>query len=364
MRRSVNRCPLHPSRLTSDPRPRTGRRPVPTPWGPVALALLAGLAAAACSDPARPGDGLVAEYDLYWSRFDESYPHFLHKGIDWDSLGAVHRPAAEAASTIGHLVDALMDLAIPLRDRNAYFVAPDGARVPTWAPEAPVNWDRDAWNAHMLSLDWVQKNNWGYAWIGDIAYLTFGSWDPDEIVVAEVDAALDSVRDAAALILDVRTAARGDEDVAFQVAGRFADASRVALYESFRDGPGHGDLSPPSPRSVEPRGSWQYTGPVVVLAGRGAVGSAEAFIAAMRELPHVTIMGEPTGGSVGDPAVHPLGGGWLYAVPRRLVFTADTTVIEGEGIRPDTLVRFPPSAFNTNRDPLIQAAASWLGLAP
>ena len=52
------------------------------------------------------------------------------------------------------------------------------------------------------------------------------------------------------------------------------------------------------PRVLSPRGAWQYTGSVLVLIGARCASSNEGFIAAMRQLPHVTLVGDRTAGRV------------------------------------------------------------------
>jgi hypothetical protein len=75
----------------------------------------------------------------------------------------------------------------------------------------------------------------------------------------------------------------------------------------------------------------------------------------MRELPSVTILGDTTGGSSGNPAQHRLGA-WSYMVPRWIEWTADRRVIEWNGIPPDMFVRWEADILSFREDPLIAAA--------
>jgi C-terminal processing protease CtpA/Prc len=143
--------------------------------------------------------------------------------------------------------------------------------------------------------------------------------------------------------------------------GRFAAASTITGYVRFRDGPRHDDLGPETTRRVEPRGAFRYSGPVVVLSGRGVFSSNESFISAMRALPNVTILGDTTGGGSGNPAEHSLGDGWRYTVSRWIEWTADRRVIEWQGIPPDVYVPWDPAAVAAGRDPVLEAALTRLG---
>lgn len=98
------------------------------------------------------------------------------------------------------------------------------------------------------------------------------------------------------------------------------------------------------PRVLSPRGPWQYTGAVQLLIGRQCASSNESFIAAMRPLPNVTLVGDRTAGSSGSPATFPPAFGWTYAVSRWIAYTAVTQVIEDVGISPRVFVPAGPGA--------------------
>jgi C-terminal processing protease CtpA/Prc len=75
----------------------------------------------------------------------------------------------------------------------------------------------------------------------------------------------------------------------------------------------------------------------------------------MRELPTVTILGDTTGGSSGNPRHHRLGA-WTYTVSRWIEWTADRRVIEWNGIPPDSVVRWDPNVVALGEDPVLAAA--------
>jgi C-terminal processing protease CtpA/Prc len=95
---------------------------------------------------------------------------------------------------------------------------------------------------------------------------------------------------------------------------------------------------------------------VFVLSGRGVYSSNESFIAAMRELPNVTIVGDTTGGGSGNPALHPLGDGWQYTVSRWIATTVDGVVIEDNGIPPDVDIPFSIADFGRRLDVTLDSA--------
>ena len=91
---------------------------------------------------------------------------------------------------------------------------------------------------------------------------------------------------------------------------------------------------------------------MLLLIGRRCASSNESFIAAMRQLPNVTLVGDRTAGASANPGTFPLANGWTYTVSRWIEYTADGQVIEDVGIS--------PRVFVTDRGQRI----SWRGAIP
>jgi C-terminal processing protease CtpA/Prc len=109
-----------------------------------------------------------------------------------------------------------------------------------------------------------------------------------------------------------------------------------------------------TPLIVNPSGSWQFQKPVVVLVGRGCASANEGFISAMREISTVTVVGDTTEGSDGNPEIRSLSNGWMYSVSTWIAYTADKKVIERNGIPPDIYVGASSSDFASRRDPVLE----------
>ena len=326
------------------------------------LALAGVLSACSGAGPTTPATlDAAAEFDRFWQTFDEEYSYFEFKQIDWDALRGEFRPSALSATTRAGLVAVLSDMVAPLRDRHVNFIDPSGRFLATYEPDHFINWDADSWRSVVDTAGWVASTpHVGSARFGQIGYLMIDSWNRERVEARDVDAVLEPFRAAPALIVDVRPNGGGSDQVAFEVAGRFTRRPVLAEWFQFRDGPDHSDLTALRSRTLEPRGSWQFERPVAVLAGRRVLSSNESFISAMRELPHVTIVGDPTGGSSGNPGTFDLPGGWRYTVSRWIAYTADLRVIEWQGIPPDIFVDVSQEDFGAGRDPIIEAARQLL----
>lgn len=133
--------------------------------------------------------------------------------------------------------------------------------------------------------------------IGLIAIRSFG----DDAVVAAFDAALMAFRDAPALLIDVRGNGGGDTAVARPIMGRFVTARAPYAYMRRRAGAGLGQRWT---ETVEPRGPFTWTKPVIVLCDHWSASMAEGFPMGMRGLGQATIVGTPMMGL--GAAVFPL----------------------------------------------------------
>ena len=251
----------------------------------------------------------------------------------------------------------------PLHDLHVFLIDPRGQTVATYQPSRAANFDKARWERALRDAPYITRGGaLGEASVGGYPYLFIGSWEAP-VDVANLDLALArlKVREASGLIIDVRANAGGDDATALQFVSRFVEQPFAASYVQVRNGPRHDDLDSPLARTVSPRGPWQYTRPIVIIAGRAAFSASESFVAAMRALPNVTVIGDTTGGSSGFPETFDLGGGWRFTVPRWIEYGPDRQPIEGRGVPPTVPIAWNPAAYDSERDPLIDAAVGMLG---
>jgi hypothetical protein len=302
----------------------------------------------------------VAQFDGLWERFDALYPSFDYKGVDWSAQRAQFRGRALQARSQAELISIVAEMLEPLRDLHIWFVDPRGQALPTYRPSHVPNFDEARWRRALQGAGYVQRaTDIGDANVGGYGYLFLGSWR-GAVDVTALDLAMSRVRDLPGLIIDLRTNGGGSDATALAFASRFTGRSFAASYVQVRNGPAHDDLDVLTARTIAPRGLWQYLRPVVVISGRSGFSATESFIAAMRTLPNVTVIGDTTGGASGNPATFPLGGGWSYTVPQWIEFGPDRQPIEWRGIAPHMALAWEPSSYDRDRDPLIDAAVGVL----
>ncbi len=148
----------------------------------------------------------------------------------------------------------------------------------------------------------------------------------------------------------------GDEPTAGKVAGRFLQKEFVYSCSQYRNGPSHTDLTEKYERKVSPRGPWRYNRPVVLLIGQKCMSSNESFIAMMSGDPEVTIIGDHTCGSSGNPRIVKLPLDMTVGVPRWIDYLPDGAPLDERGFQPKVQFKPEPGAFESDRDDLLKAA--------
>lgn len=356
---------LNPSHNSSNA-PRVARHALTMLAVVTALAITAlGGCRGGATEPSDPRPR-VATFDAFWKDFDQTYPYFTFKRVEWNDARAL-RERAGAELSDSALVWLMKEAVTPLRDMHVWFKSPNGSQVASTVRTRAANWDGDAWRGTIATIAWHQGvSNWGWARYTDVGYVNVGAWNTAQVQIGDLDAALDSLRNTRALVLDVRANGGGNDALALQLAARFTTTSREFGAVRYRRGPGHDDFGEWIARSLGPRGSWQYTKPVYLLVGAICASSNETFIAAMRQLPNVTVLGDTTGGGSGNPREERIlvGGrdtGWRYTVSQWQERLADGALIEWNGIAPTEVLRWDPQRVAARRDPILENVFARIG---
>lgn len=207
---------------------------------------------------------------------------------------------------------------------------------------------------------------------GNVAYVQLNNFEDDEALNG-FKAAFDSIGATNALILDVRQNGGGDSDHGWNVLSYLTDkpmktgsyASR--LYSPLRRAQGESVVFEPVGSDG---GGWPangkklYTKPVVVLISGRTFSAAEDFAVVFDAMKRGTLIGEPTGGSTGQPLMFALPGGVMARVCTKRDMYPDGTEWNGKGIQPAVLVRPTVVDMQAGRDTVLEAALAHLGVKP
>lgn len=301
-------------------------------------------------------DSKLAEsaFDQLWTAFDHNYAMFiLRPEVDWQKLREQFRPKATAskstsefASICAEMLSKLRDLHVSLSVGGQYVPCFNRARVANADPEVIEGIVRHIQRRGMICYG-SMSGGIGYI---QLFTLTGKSLEND------FDATLDEFKGSGALVLDVRLNGGGSEEKGRHIASRFLTREYTYAYSRYRNGPGHTNLTDFLPRRATPSETWHYEKPVMLLIGQKCMSSAESFVAMMSGATNVTIMGDHTCGSSGNPKVVNLPLSLSVSVPQWIDYLPDRTPIHEKGFSPQVVIGAESGDFRSGKDPVLQAA--------
>jgi hypothetical protein len=333
----------------------------------------------------------VANFEALWRMFDRNYGCFIPKRIDWDLLYKVYRPKVHSRTSAAALFEIMSRLLEHLNDNH---VKVQSLRPPRFFRSGLLgNLNRDArgrpipigYNIPDFSLDLVKRKYlrggfeerlpgtklaayfggdfplYAFGWLsGDIGYFHIRNFDEVEKSAAVADEVVTEFKNARGLVLDIRGNGGGWDPVAKAIADRFADTRRLYMVTRTRNGPRHGDFEPPQEWCIEPKGPYPFTRPIILLTHRWTISAGDCFALAMRELPHVTNLGEFTSGAYSDEYWDTLPNGWRVSIANKLFLDARGRCWEGIGTPPDIRLVNTKKDLAAGRDRVLEAARELL----
>lgn len=183
----------------------------------------------------------------------------------------------------------------------------------------------------------------------DLMYVWLANFDEPAVADAFLRFVAEAVEyDLPGLIIDLRQSLGGRSDVAEKMIGALIDASvRTPRRKYPHHVPAHLQWGRPRAWStdgatIEPRDGPRYLGPIVVLTSPITGSTAEDFVISLRDGGRVTVVGERSAGSAGNPNSSPLPGGGRFRMATFRAYLPDGGEYVGRGIEPDELV--PPTS--------------------
>ncbi|MEU4931468.1 S41 family peptidase [Streptomyces yokosukanensis] len=326
-------------------------------------------------------------FDVFWQTFEENYPFFAQKRIDWQAVRDRYRPLVHKDTTKDELFGILSRMVRPLYDAHVVVVDGDrrfgqvrpGTQMPSPQLDARVKKFIEAHDLKNAS----HRQDFGAGRItyadlpGDLGYLRisgFGCYAGDDAPYtaeqAELDRALNTVLTAGrterlkGLVIDVRVNGGGADTLGIRIAQRLTDTPYTAYAKRARNDPADpARHTRPEPVPVVPAAAPRYTGPVAVLTGGSTVSAGETFTQALIDRPGRTVrIGQATQGVFSDVMVRYLPDGLVFALPNEEFLTRTGRTFDGTGIPPQlTEPVFTKEEFAKNRDSAFDRAVGLLG---
>lgn len=204
---------------------------------------------------------------------------------------------------------------------------------------------------------------------GNIAYVVLNTFESDR-TADEFIAAFPAIAASDGLILDVRDNGGGNSQVGNRVLATLIDAPvatsrwRTRAYRptSRAWGQTRVEMDEHPAGRVEPDPTHRYDRrkPVVVLSSTYTFSAAEDFLVAFDQSGRGLIVGEPSGGSTGQPLSFRLPGGGRARVCTKRDEYADGRAFVGVGVTPQRRVAPTLADLRAGRDTVLEAAMALL----
>lgn len=189
-----------------------------------------------------------------------------------------------------------------------------------------------------------------------VGIIRFNIWMP--VLSPQFDAAVDSLRDADAIIIDVRGNFGGVGGMSMGVAGHFLDSS-LTIGTMQQRGVSLKFVANPRRVDTRSRGVTPFAGPVALLVDELSVSTTEIFAGGLQALGRARVFGTQTSGQAlpSVPERLPNGDILYHAIADFLSPTGKP--LEGDGVRPDVLTPLSRQALLDGKDPARDAALAW-----
>ena len=323
-------------------------------------------------------------FESLWKTFHNRYPFFELRNVDWQKQYDRYRPKVTRKTSDDELFDIFRRMLDPLDDGHVELKAKASRdhRARYFSAEKKPKFHQEFTKRKIKQLfkttgKTLKRHGFGKpgrteAWMlrycrsREFAYIRI--LELEGIKKRRLTAALDRIaRDFETLqgsIIDIRDNPGGNDDIAIAIINRFCDRRRIAFRRKTKIGPGKNDFSPLKTWYLEPQGGARFTGPIVLLTCDSVFSGGEAFALAIRQLPHVTILGDRTNGIFSYQLEKKLPNGWEYRLSYQVYLSADMVCYEGYGVPADIELLNKKSDIENGVDPLITRALALLQIRP
>ena len=301
----------------------------------------------------------TGNFDALWNLIDQRYCFFDYAeeqfGLDWNKVYHKHKAKIKEETTERQFFEICGEMLAELRDGHVNLTSVYGtAYYWDWKLNHPINFS-DSLQRNYLGNKFKLNNGIRYAELPDsIAYAYIGSFDSN-IGSGNMTALLMDVASCKALILDIRNNGGGLITAAEELASHFTDTKVKSGYIVHKTGTAHDAFSSPEAMYLSPGEGGIWKRPVIVLTNRGVFSAANHFVMLMKELPHVTIVGDKTGGGSGLPLNSTLPNGWSVRFSACPILDAGGNHTEF-GIKPDVKKDITSEDWDKGVDSIIEEA--------
>ena len=292
----------------------------------------------------------IASFEVLWRTVRDQNPDPKLNGLDWQQVHDSIRPQIENAKSMDEVRDIMRGVVARL-DASHYSVIPSDRydkSEPSTTPAPEGAGDL----VHFGNLPESRLIFESRTLPGGVGYIRFNEFLDPGNMMPKFEAAMKSFAKAPGVIIDLRGNRGGIGIMAMGIAGFFIDKPGQKL----------GDMKMRQTTLqfvIFPRPE-TYAGPLAILVDENSASTSEIFAGGMQDLKRARIFGTRTAGAAlpSDIIRLPNGDGFQY--PQASYTSVSGKTLEGNGVTPDVVVHPTAKDGQTDNDPVIEAARSWI----
>jgi hypothetical protein len=324
-------------------------------------------------------------FEVLWHTFEDNYAFFKLRNIDWHRTYQTYRPLVNATTSNDSLYTIFSKMLAPFQDNHINVVVPGVKQFKSVKPsqfvkEYPTDSLRNQFwqlvdeclaKQHFQPLQYAGpayngKPLFAYTVSGNVGYLRFnrcfinGDAEsvPDAAAAGKIlDTVFASFKNVQSLIVDVRDNMGGNDEFAFEVAGRFTKNRLKGMFKQTRiRAARYDDFGKLDTWYLKPTGKFQFTKPVMVLTNDKTVSAADVFAMIMKALPNVKTAGSNTRGIYSDMYGFTLPNQWLISLSNQKYYSNKMVCYEGSGTPVNFRILNTKNNLLERNDPVLELA--------
>ncbi|MEM8897760.1 MAG: S41 family peptidase [Bacteroidota bacterium] len=323
----------------------------------------------------------INNFEILWKTFDERYANFELKGIDWDSVHTTYKPRVTAQTEDRELFSICCEMLQTLSDGHVSIEAEHA--LGEWNCGPPYDFSLEiafpsdsAWTAFEAVMDKYlraqgfsvpiykelsEDTHFQYRLSDSMGYLRLDEMTEDINFLKfpkAMDEAISAFQSKSAIIIDLRFNGGGFDHTSHLMARRLIQEETFYLERRRRKGTS--SYTSLKTRSIKPTQKGTFSKSIVILTSDYTASAAEVFLLLMKDLEHVTLIGEASEGIFSDTFEFSLPNKWNISLSHQQYFSQDTINYEGKGIPVDIQVKNSPQDLLSEKDSVIETAIKYL----
>lgn len=304
-------------------------------------------------------DNPELNFQILWEQFNEHYAFFESRNVDWNQIYKEFKEKVTQDTDNQTLFDIFAEMIMLLNDSHVSVHSPNRA---VWSGK-----ELDDLDSRLQQLEKIIESDyligkpktsaadtllWGNL-EHDIGYLRVSRMESfgyvGNVLAGETVSgfkalnkglleAMSDLGGKKSIIIDVRRNTGGEDRASLLITEYFTEVKKRVFNKKARDGDAYSAVTSVY---VYPVSTGAYSRPVVLLTSPLTFSAAEIFTMSMMSLPHVTLLGQNTGGGFSDPLKKSLPNGWSVNLSNEIYLTVDGKSYEGDGIPPTIRTRLP-----------------------